>query len=78
MHLGSCDCVVQEFYIIYWNFVCFVVACSVLFVRNMGDKLLEHRVNIKCLTEFKKNASTSYSISAYDGTANSNMGVCVL
>jgi len=27
----------------------------------MGDKLLEHRINIKCSTEFKKTANTSYS-----------------
>jgi len=43
------------------NLLCFVVACNVLFVRKMGDKLFERRINIKCSTEFKNNANTSYS-----------------
>lgn len=59
--LGTCDYVVHYFCVSYQNLLCFVVACSVLFVRNMGDKLLEHRINIKCSTEFKKNAHSSYS-----------------
>jgi hypothetical protein len=52
-----------------------VVACSVLFIRNMGDKLLKHRNNINVQQNLRK-MPTPVTVSTYDGTANNNMGFC--
>jgi hypothetical protein len=63
VHLGPCDYVMwfNSFVLITRIYFALWLLAVFCLLETWGDKLLEHRINMKCSSEFKKNANTIYS-----------------